>query len=165
MSRGLKLKRAANVFYWTDSTIVLCWLQRPPNFWKTFVGNRVSEMQLLSCIANWRHVTTDGNPADHISRGLLPAELQPLHQCWHGPEWLQQPAIPYKAFDPTSSDADEKLLEEKQQILVMIAKPADDEAFLRFCAFARLSRVVYVLRFVNNAWRGKESRLSSRLSC
>jgi hypothetical protein len=48
----------------------------------------------------------------------------------------------------------------------MIAKPADDEAFLRFSSFARLSRVVaYVLRFVNNARRGKESRLSSGLSC
>ena len=30
---------------WTDSTIVLAWLERPSNAWKTFVANRVSLIQ------------------------------------------------------------------------------------------------------------------------
>lgn len=30
--------------FWTDSTIVLAWLKKPPCHWSTFVGNRVLEI-------------------------------------------------------------------------------------------------------------------------
>ena len=35
---------AAEVYAWTDSTIVLSWLSRSPQIFKTYVGNRVSEI-------------------------------------------------------------------------------------------------------------------------
>ena len=35
---------AGNVFAWTDSRVVLCWLRGDPRRFKVFVGNRVSEI-------------------------------------------------------------------------------------------------------------------------
>jgi hypothetical protein len=32
-------------FYWTDSTIILCWLAEPGGNWSTYVGHRVNQIQ------------------------------------------------------------------------------------------------------------------------
>jgi hypothetical protein len=32
-------------FYWTDPTIVLCWLAEPGGNWSTYVGHRVNQIQ------------------------------------------------------------------------------------------------------------------------
>ena len=37
-----------DIFFWTDSTIVLAWLRKPPCTWSTFVANRVSS--ILQCV-------------------------------------------------------------------------------------------------------------------
>jgi hypothetical protein len=57
-------------YLWTDSSIVLTWIQGPPNKWKTFVGNRVALIQEETASASWRHVPSQSNPADLISRGI-----------------------------------------------------------------------------------------------
>jgi len=62
-------------YLWTDSSIVLTWLQGPPNKWKTFVGNRVALIQEETASASWRHVASQSNPADLISRGIEPTTL------------------------------------------------------------------------------------------
>ncbi|XP_033361876.1 uncharacterized protein LOC117240109 [Bombus vosnesenskii] len=82
--------KITRTIYWTDSTIVLHWLNTSPHTLKTFVANRVSEIQTKTSIRDWRHVPTDDNPADLISRGQTPEEfLRPT--IWqHGPAWLYQ---------------------------------------------------------------------------
>jgi hypothetical protein len=57
-----KATRALNVTIheaklWTDSSIVLTWIQGPSTKWKTFVGNRVATIQ-EDTSATWRHVPT-----------------------------------------------------------------------------------------------------------
>ncbi|XP_076384470.1 uncharacterized protein LOC143263257 [Megalopta genalis] len=59
-------------YLWTDSTITLAWLRSSPNKWKTFVANRVSQIQGLTSSDSWRHVASEDNPADLISRGTKP---------------------------------------------------------------------------------------------
>ena len=75
-------------FAWTDSTIVLHWLDGSPKRFKTFVGNRVSSILELLPASTWRHVPTTSNPADCASRGLLPQHLLPHSLWWEGPPWL-----------------------------------------------------------------------------
>ncbi|XP_033317549.1 uncharacterized protein LOC117215270 [Bombus bifarius] len=77
--------------YWTDSTIVLHWINTSPHTLKTFVANCVTEIQQKTHTSDWRHIPTADNPADLISRGQSPEDfLRPA--IWqHGPEWLQQP--------------------------------------------------------------------------
>jgi hypothetical protein len=40
--------------------------------WKTFIANRVAEIQEIAPIRPWRHVPSQDNPADLISRGHEP---------------------------------------------------------------------------------------------
>ncbi|XP_059052238.1 uncharacterized protein LOC131846836 [Achroia grisella] len=76
--------------FWTDSTIVLGWLKMLPNKLQPFVCNRVVEILEKTEHSVWRHVPTDKNPADHISRGVKASELQELDLWWSGPPFLKQ---------------------------------------------------------------------------
>jgi hypothetical protein len=62
-------------FLWTDSSIVLAWINTPPNSLKTFVSNRISEIISLSSPQDWRHVRSENNAADILSRGAYPTEI------------------------------------------------------------------------------------------
>jgi hypothetical protein len=75
---------------WTDSTIVLSWINSVPNTLETFVGNRVAEIQDKTNITNWRHIPTKLNPADMLSRGCRSAEIQHNNLWNSGPDFLQQ---------------------------------------------------------------------------
>jgi hypothetical protein len=58
------------IVYWTDSTIALHWMKMDsPHTLKTFVANRMVEIQRKTQISDWRHIPTTDNPADLISRG------------------------------------------------------------------------------------------------
>ena len=77
-----------DVFAWTDSTIVLNWIQGNPRRFKTYVGNRVSQIMDLISPSQWRHVNGTENPADCASRGLFPSEILTHHLWREGPPWL-----------------------------------------------------------------------------
>lgn len=40
-----------------------------------FVGHRVNEIQELPSVSQWRHVYTNENPADIVSRGCSAAQI------------------------------------------------------------------------------------------
>ncbi|GFX04812.1 integrase catalytic domain-containing protein [Trichonephila clavipes] len=63
------------IWMWTDSTIALAWIKTEPHKLKTFVSNRVAEIQALSKDYHWKHVSSKNNPADLISRGCNVDEL------------------------------------------------------------------------------------------
>ncbi|XP_072766496.1 uncharacterized protein [Anoplolepis gracilipes] len=67
MDKVLKALRCnpENVFYWTDSTIILHWIKATDKRWNVFVSNRIGEIHKLSQASRWHHVTTESNPADH----------------------------------------------------------------------------------------------------
>ena len=73
---------------WTDSSIVLAWLDGQPRQFKQYVSNRVSVILQSTSPHHWKHVPTGENPADCSSRGLMPAELLHYTLWWDGPQWL-----------------------------------------------------------------------------
>lgn len=100
----IKIKEALNIKSikinaWTDSTIVLCWWADHPNRWKTYVGNRVSEIQGLLPSNRWNHIESAQNPADCASRGLDRNQLEKFNLWWQGPEFLKQSKIHWPKFD------------------------------------------------------------------
>ncbi|XP_075157320.1 uncharacterized protein LOC142230561 [Haematobia irritans] len=99
--------------FWTDSTIVLAWLSKPPCSWSTFVGNRVSEILESVGNENWNHVDSESNPADIASRGCSPDELKEHHLWWTGPQWLK---LPRDRWPKTQFNADTNL--EAKQVKV-----------------------------------------------
>ena len=107
------LKLSINSYHcWTDSTIVLAWIQSPPSRWKTFVANRVSEIQQADIPINWHHVAGTENPADCASRGISVSELSEFSLWWNGPHWLQSSQID-DVPKPSIQSSQEVLIEEK----------------------------------------------------
>ncbi|XP_049294150.1 uncharacterized protein LOC125769458 [Anopheles funestus] len=91
-------------FIWSDSTVTLKWIASPPNTWKTFVANRVAEVQRYSHPRHWRHVPGSSNPADLVSRGMSAANFLKSRQWHSGPDWLALPASSWPSSNPDSID-------------------------------------------------------------
>ena len=84
----------SNVTAWTDSSIVLNWLDGQPRDFPRFVGNRVSFILEHTHPQTWQHIPTGDNPADCASRGMTPQELLHHQLWWQGPTWLKEDPIP-----------------------------------------------------------------------
>lgn len=135
----------SKVVLWTDSKIVLSWLQSSPSRWTTFVCNRVAEIQELTTNAYWQHVSSENNPADFISRGLDPASLLLCFQWWNGPNFLCNFNLKLEA---TLMPAD-NLPEKRSKVCHVISET--QSVFSRFSNFSRLQRTIaFCLRFVYN---------------
>ncbi|XP_076376168.1 uncharacterized protein LOC143258753 [Megalopta genalis] len=132
-------------YLWTDSTITLAWLRSSPNKWKTFVANRVSQIQGLTSSDSWRHVASEDNPADLISRGTKPGTLQNTTIWWDGPTWLRQSS----SLWPSALDNPIDVPEEKERKpVVLTMSTAESSIFRRFSTYTRLLRsIAYCLRF------------------
>ncbi len=76
---------------WTDSEIVLTWLQKMPCRLETFVANRTAFVLEALPHTGWRHVPISSNPADIASRGSTVSDLTSSNLWWLGPPWLAQP--------------------------------------------------------------------------
>lgn len=77
------------VCLWSDSKIVIAWIHGNPKRWKTFVANKVTQINEKIDKSNWFHISGRDNPADCCSRGLLPSELLKHELWWHGPQFLR----------------------------------------------------------------------------
>ncbi|XP_036143404.1 uncharacterized protein LOC118645802 [Monomorium pharaonis] len=99
-----KIKSALEVahvetFLWSDSTIALNWIASASRRWSTFVANRVGEIQRLTEHNHWGHVSSTDNPADPLSRGLLPDDIIKSKLWWHGPTYLSLPMVEWPSGD------------------------------------------------------------------
>ena len=145
---------------WTDSSIVLTWIQGPSNKWKTFVGNRITIIQEETSSATWRHVPSQANPADLISRGIDPSTLATSTLWWKGPQWLVQEPSSWPTAEFNISTA---LLELKKVLVAYLQTPEDFTQ--RFSKLHRLIRVIaYCNKFIGNCRISKANRQFTTLS-
>lgn len=84
-------EKCGDIYCWSDSQIVLQWIRKPSNTLKTYVANRVSDIQTKTekMGITWRWIKGQQNPADLISRGTTIRELSEASIWWNGPEWLK----------------------------------------------------------------------------
>ncbi|XP_058817233.1 uncharacterized protein LOC131680534 [Topomyia yanbarensis] len=154
---------ASQVMMWSDSMIVLSWLQKTKQDTSVFVRNHVAKIQMFTSTSTWHHIPTKQNPADVVSRGLFPTELMDSMLWWKGPPFLQ------------TTEYDEKfvtayLSTEAQVIACSTAAIAIPEnraydVILATSNFRRLQRVFgYIAKFIFNCRRRRmERRTCERL--
>ncbi|XP_075162853.1 uncharacterized protein LOC142235486 [Haematobia irritans] len=134
--------KVTQTFLWTDSSIVLGWLSKPPWSWETFVANRTSKIHSLVPNAQWRHVPSHDNPADLGTRGCKPKDLVDSKLWWNGPSWITGPLSAWPEMIPISSVEPKKLV----QNLHVTAENMD--ILDRFSSYNRALRVIsYIFRF------------------
>ena len=56
------------VVCWTDSMVTFQWITGSSSQWKTFVANRVAEIQSTWDPQHWKHCSGEDNPADLLTR-------------------------------------------------------------------------------------------------
>lgn len=81
---------AQSVTCWTDSSIALHWINKEPQDLKAFVSNRVKKIQEKTKGFNWKHVSSQDNPADLVSRGMKISEFLKSNLWTEGPPWLKK---------------------------------------------------------------------------
>ncbi|XP_029157646.1 uncharacterized protein LOC114930069 [Nylanderia fulva] len=137
-------------YCWTDSTVVLAWVTQHPSRWRTFVANRVAEIQTRLPSASWRHVPTIDNPADCASRGIPGHQLASHPLWWHGPLWLRLPISDWPVpVDPHPETSMEQNV--KTQVLVAMSRdPVEWDLAARHSSWPKLMRITaYVMRFIS----------------
>ncbi|XP_076235101.1 uncharacterized protein LOC143179673 [Calliopsis andreniformis] len=139
------------MYFWSDSTIVIAWLRGQPMRWKTFVANRISEIQDLIDIDIWKHISSSDNPADVISRGTSPKNLKDNSLWWFGPTWLIQDINQW----PSANEAIPEIVPEERKIQTGFISSLSEvprqtvDIFLKYSSFTKLRRVTaYCLKFI-----------------
>ncbi|XP_063544857.1 uncharacterized protein LOC134753026 [Cydia strobilella] len=126
------------IFVWTDSMVVLAWLQSQPSRWKTFVANRTADITRLIDNDRWRHVQSADNPADIATRGVKAPELATQDLWWSGPEWLKRDQVEYEKTESAQTE-----LESKTTCHVLVDERPIWE---RFSTMSRMKRVLAYCR-------------------
>lgn len=75
---------------WSDSQVVLAWIQGDATRWEAYVVNRVTKIKRIIPANEWHYVKSEQNPADCASRGLLPTKLLNFNLWWQGPDFLTE---------------------------------------------------------------------------
>ncbi|XP_014676486.1 PREDICTED: uncharacterized protein LOC106816399 [Priapulus caudatus] len=147
--------------FWTDSTIVLHYLRSEKKRFQTFVANRVAQIHEGSSSSRWRHVDTNSNPADDISRGMSADEMITDERWTQGPTFLWSKeelwsAQPDLGDIPTAAEI--KKVREIYSTTATEAKATKttvDKRFKRFSSWHELKRAVAIILRVKDILRKK----------
>ncbi|XP_051153762.1 uncharacterized protein LOC127277018, partial [Leptopilina boulardi] len=140
------------IHLWSDSTIVLNWIASSPHEFSTFIANRIAEIQTLTRPECWKHVISQDNPADFVSRGQMPAEFVSNKLWKNGPTWLELSEENW----PSHHFIQTELPERKKSVALTIKNVKTSiNLWSRFSSLRKLIHVVaYCLRIAERA-RGK----------
>ena len=143
-----------SVHAWTDSKIVMCWISTPPYKLKTFVANRVAQIQEYLHPTFWSHVQSMQNPADCASRGLQPRQLIHHDIWWRGPSWLSADITkwPKKPEDIPVFDQLPEIKNTHLNVFISVKETQSMSDILhKYSSWSKLQRIIsYLLRFWNN---------------
>lgn len=160
---ALKLPNPITQYAWTDSNIVLSWLQKPPSTWKTFIANRTAEILSNLEPHTWRHVPGKENPADIASRGTFPKNIQESDIWWHGPTWLKH----NESYWPNQScqKSYETTIEKRLHSTTTLTSITTCDLIHKYSNLKKLLRITaYCKRFINNAKSCPTKRFFGQLS-
>lgn len=160
-------KQISQTYLWSDSNIVLSWINSNPEKLKCFQANRVKEIQAITNKDDWHWVSSQDNPADLITRGLPADKFRYNNLWWQGPTWLHKPNSEWPNNKPPPINTETTIVSCTSQDLPDLHESPNtfiNKLFNRYSSDQKLIRVFsYILRFIHNI-RNKQSRLAGCLS-
>lgn len=147
-------------FFWTDSLIVLQYINSESKRMKTFVANRISEIRSRTQPEQWRYVPGISNPADDCSRGLPLSQLRLDHRWFQGPEFLWSNNWPVQ---PQTTELD--IHDDELKRVLVTSLLVVHESIVEASDFSRLTRLLrvtaWVLRFCHNLEMPLEQKIGN----
>lgn len=129
-------------FFWSDSQVVLGYINNEARRFHVFVANRVQLIRDVTDPNQWCYVNTAENPADHASRGLHASDI-PSSIWLSGPKFLWESEV-----SPTPYDSAKLLVgdPEVKSIQTFATTASDTTDFLsrlnRFSSWSTLLKVI-----------------------
>lgn len=140
------------IILFTDSTITLAWILSKGRRFKPFVSSRVGEIQSNTQPCQWRHIPSEDNVADDVSRGIPVDEL--LNRWKEGPEFLRRPMDEWPQEDSRPDVKEVEKEVRKKQTVASVAVTTATESLIDcnvYSTWKKLIRVTaWVLRLKNN---------------
>ena len=152
--------------FWTDSMLVLQYINNHHKRFKVFVANRVADIQRRTESNQWKYVPSAENPADDISRGMSAKELVdnsrwvkgPVYLWYSEESWLKmniEPQLDLIKGDPEVC--------KKSTVLSLSSKVEQnqlDDFFIQYSSFHKLKKsVAWLRRFIS--WL--KNRMNNRI--
>ncbi|KAJ0169306.1 hypothetical protein K1T71_015190 [Dendrolimus kikuchii] len=155
------------LYGWTDSMVVLGWLQGDPNRWKAFIANRVQYIIKIMKPNVWRYVKSEENPTDAASRGILASQLIKKTLWWQGPQTLlsfDENRETKQTIYTTEQEIKTKLITSKVNSVQNNAKYSIIKQLLfKFSSFYKIIRVMaWVLRAIKTLQFDKKLIMSNK---
>ncbi|KAK7933319.1 hypothetical protein WMY93_004215 [Mugilogobius chulae] len=128
--------------FWTDSQVVLAYINNEARRFHVFVSNRVQLIRETTDPRQWHYVSTAQNPADHASRGLSASEISSTNWL-SGPKFLWEPQILF----PSNVTAELLVGDPEVKTVRTLATHADRKSDIlsRFTKFSSRSTLLKVI--------------------
>nr|XP_054587464.1 uncharacterized protein LOC129152993 [Nothobranchius furzeri] len=141
-------------FFWTDSTVVLGYLNNDAKRFQVFVANRVQRIKSSTTPEQWAYVASEDNPADHASRGLTAKQLKSSN-WFTGPVFLWTEKLPERNINVGKIKDEDPELRKTIACATEVRKERTMLARLqKFSDWSRLVRAVARLRHKIKTYKG-----------
>ncbi|XP_033227916.1 uncharacterized protein LOC117179862 [Belonocnema kinseyi] len=144
------------IYLWCEATIVLGWLKKKPSTLPIFESNRVSKIQGLTRTESWRHVRSEDNPADCISRGVAPNILEASKLWWEASNFLRKAEREWLSISLSINEPPEV-----KQCYNVVTKNEIKEDYIMIKSFSSFSRLIRVVVYYERGMIRVGSRLSN----
>ena len=151
ISKALSIQLLPTSF-WTDSMIVLGFINNTQRRFHTYVSNRINKIRQRSDPSQWFFVPGDVNPADVLTRKKLPSQFD--QKSWmNGPAFLATHKDTWsvtRSITPTLPNIHPEIKPEAPTAMAVIAtKEPIDELINHYSSWHRLKRsVAWLKRFL-----------------
>ena len=140
----------AKEVFWTDSKIVLGYVNNEAKRFHVFVANRVQPIREVTDPSSWLYVDTTVNPADEASRGVTARHLLGESRWLIGPKFLWEDGVfqpqPTTAVQLDESDPEVKrgttLKTDVKTEMHSSPKAFETERLQRLSSWSRLKKVI-----------------------
>ena len=143
---------------YTDSKVVLGYINNEQRRFYVYVSNRVSSIRQSTLPSQWTYISSEENPADVGTRSCKSSDID--QSIWlRGPSFLtehSEPPIPFEEpFPLVTPDSDHEV----RPLVVMKTRSSPTaalaERFGRFSSWSRLTSVVARLRHIAQSFSSK----------
>ncbi|XP_053363240.1 uncharacterized protein LOC128533064 [Clarias gariepinus] len=129
-------------FFWTDSTVVLGYINNDARRFQVFVANRVQRIKYSTTAEQWAYIASEDNPADHASRGSTAEQLKSSN-WFTGPKFLWKKGLPERNIVVGEIKGDDPEL--RKAFVCNINAKEEGTLLDRFEKFSDWSRLVRAL--------------------
>ena len=151
--------------YYSDSKVVLGYIQNESRRFYVYVANRVQHIRNATAPSQWRYIDTARNPADLATRCVTPEKL--VESPWIlGPEFLRNPQLQPQAslLEVPLNESDPEVKREVTTCATATHSPQTlgCERFKRFSSWSFLRRAIASLIAFIRKFKERNQALSNK---